>query len=171
MNIIEYTDQNIAKRRLERGKVLSFLDDVKLHFFEIPWYRITHTYRRLKWAWQRAYRGYDDLAVIDAFSAISKYAHDAVSAYRKLFDSKMSYCGTPEGITIEEWKSYLDDMIYFLKWSDTDALGKYLEENPNADFDGTLVMITDFQKPLHQTDARYKKGRRLFFKHYKSLFD
>ena len=69
------------------------------------WHRVRDRLDRLKWAWQRAYRGYDDTA----YWALDSYiAEIALPVIKFLRDEGSGHPGT---MTEEEWKLKLSKMI------------------------------------------------------------
>ena len=68
-------------------------------------YRLRHIKYELKYAWQRAWRGYDD-------SMVFNLDYGFVELYREILkDFKENLHGYPGTMTEEEWDDVLDEMI------------------------------------------------------------
>lgn len=68
-------------------------------------YRLRHIRYELKYAWQRAWRGYDDSMVFDMNDTF-------IELYREILkDFKENLHGYPGTMTEEEWNDILDEMI------------------------------------------------------------
>lgn len=109
-------------------------------------YRLKHIRYELKYAWQRAWRGYDDSMVFDI-------DYSFIDLYREIFkDFKENLDSFPSTMTEEEWDDILDEMISCL-----DCMYHVLFESDNDDAD--LV---------EQEKNRFFK---LFKEHFWSLWD
>jgi hypothetical protein len=68
-------------------------------------YRLRHIRYELKYAWQRAWRGYDNSMVFDMNDTF-------IELYREILkDFKENLHGYPGTMTEEEWNDMLDEMI------------------------------------------------------------
>ncbi len=71
-------------------------------------YRLKHTYYELKYAWQRAWRGYDDAMVFNI-------DYSFVGLYKEILgDFKENLHGYPGTMTEEEWDGILNEMTTHL---------------------------------------------------------
>lgn len=73
-------------------------------------YRIKYNLLRLKYAWQRAYRGYDDIAYCSLYSYIADIAYPVLV---KMAEKGSSY---PYGLSPEEWQHLLKKMAKGIYW-------------------------------------------------------
>lgn len=78
-------------------------------------YRLKRLFRELKHAWQRAIRGYDDVATWDYFSWFTNTSQKIISEMAK------NHCGYPQGLTDEEWTNILTRLAFLLKEVDEDT--------------------------------------------------
>lgn len=93
-------------------------------------YKLSKLRYELKYAWQRAWRGYDDTDVLNLNDNFTeKYL-------MILKDLRKSHHGFPGSITNEEWESVLDKMIYHLggieeseDWTDFEEENNRIDEN------------------------------------------
>jgi len=151
-------------------------------FFWKWYYRLTSgVYYKCKYAWQRLFRGYDDLDKWNAAWYIARKAVPVLTAMRNSFhgtsikwhredrfgniellttdevyagSKEPTYTG-PAAFTENEWCAILDDIIFAFQWQ--------------IDFDTHDGTVSD--KEYKQGDARQKRGLQLFSIYYRSLWD
>lgn len=86
---------------------------------------------RLKWAWQRAYRGYDDTAKWSLDYYIAKIAMPVLKQMAR-------YPGHPGSITAAQWRDYLFQMYRAMELIAEDK-GIYTEEEEKEIDDGIAL--------------------------------
>ena len=106
----------------------------------------------LKYAWQRAWRGYDDT---DVFGFGDKIIEKITLILGDFIESSVGY---PSDLTEEEWENILKEMLSYFRNADEN----YVDENYN--FDNILDQYNFMQGNLEE-------GMKLFTKHYYSLWD
>ena len=88
-------------------------------------------FRSLKWAWQRAIKGYCEL---DTYSVSDWFLNTLPDM---LGEIKKNYTGYPDELTEDEWVRILDRMIFLLREANEDTCTKvdscdgYAEEEHN----------------------------------------
>lgn len=87
----------------------------------MPWYpcnwleNIRYFFRTIKWAWQRATKGYSDYDTFDLDVYYSRLMIASLSQFRE------DTCGYPGYMdSIEEWYAILDKIIFLLKQANED---------------------------------------------------
>ena len=103
---------------------------------------------KIKWAYQRAVRGYDDTAFWSLNSYLTDIALPVLKRYRK---EKSGYPSTLE--SKEEWDKILDKMIRAFQLMHDD--------------DYTGIPVSSWGERQKEID----EGLALFAKHYQSLWD
>lgn len=101
-------------------------------------YIFTHVLRHLKWAWQRAWRGYDDLDVWGCCETMRDRLIDILIEYKK--NRHLDWSVVPEHEAYfnslyypSEWTdAILDTLIFHIKMSDKDYCLEVLY--PECDF-------------------------------------
>ena len=126
-----------------------------------PWKIVAEGRRRVKWAWQRVFRGWDDRVVWSIDSYLSEKMPEWIAVLRDKKQGIPMLC-IPEGATgnsgdgLEEgeakWDGILDDMI--------DGFNA-AREIQNSYWPGTY----------DETVARFRRGMALFVEHYFDLWD
>lgn len=102
--------------------------------------------RKIKFAYQRLTRGFDDSELWNLDHTISRF----VLPRLKEFKRKYSVRGTPSQIeTNEEWQAILDDMIKAFE---------IMSQSEFPDYDKNKI-------------EQVEKGLQLFVKHFNSLWD
>lgn len=137
---------------------------------------------RVKMAYQRAFRGYDDLSVWNYDSRLVDDARIRLEHLLKIIGGCpmdiYKKCGENDIDSSSMWKSYIDDMIYFLKYAGMDGMSDWCKDNkiPNMRYPGEGLYKkypnakTDLQI-LIKEDKRIARGRKYFFKYFYSLWD
>lgn len=82
----------------------------------IPFYRLrsklSDNYYRMRRAFQRMFKGYDDYDVFELFSCF-------ISRYNKILtDYRKTHYGYPADLTEEKWDAIIDEMLHHLKFMD-----------------------------------------------------
>lgn len=109
-------------------------------------YRLRHIKYELKYAWQRAWRGYDD-------SMVFNIDHTFIELYKEIFKTfKENLYFYPATMTEKEWNDTLDKMIKCL-----DKMYHILYESDNDD----VVLIEDEKNEFFE----------LFNKHFWDLWN
>jgi len=114
--------------------------------------RLKDLKRELKYAWQRAWRGYDDCDVWGFGDAIIEKIVLILNDFIKLGHSY------PSELTSEEWESILKEMLIYFQNADEN----YVDDNYN--FDNILDQYNFMQGNLEE-------GMKLFTKYCYSLWD
>jgi hypothetical protein len=92
--------------------------------------------RRLKWAWQRAIRGYDQTASWDLSYYIASIAAPVLKS--------MHDCGSPASLTQEGWNNYLNKMAIAMELIAKDKV-IYTEEEEKQIATGLKLFSTWFR--------------------------
>lgn len=128
-------------------------DSYKMNIFqEVYWriyWKITDWKYSLKMAYQRVFRGYDDLAKWNLESHIAQLVKEVT------FDMAENANGYPDKLTEKEWKKILLAISF--------GFGSYIEMRSG------VYMMKD--KEYKNLEKDYKKGMILFAKHYGNLWD
>lgn len=106
----------------------------------------------LKYAWQRAWRGYDDA---DVFGFGDKIIEKITLILEDFIESSTCH---PYDLSPEEWENILKEMLSYFQNADEN----YVDENYN--FDNILDQYNFMQGNLEE-------GMKLFTKHCYSLWD
>lgn len=133
----------------------------------------------LKMAWQRAYRGYDDVSVWNLDDFLAKGAYTRLNVLSKLScfgypQEILDKCNDNEDDALSMWHGFVSDMIYFLKYADSEGLDTWMKERSYTDNQRIATwraVGTNPVKALCRLDKRFKKGRYYFFKYFYSLWD
>jgi hypothetical protein len=96
-------------------------------------------FNRIKWAWQRAYRGYDDTAFWDLQFYLATIAAPTL---RKMSQSS----GRPPLLTQEEWESHLSNMAIAMELIVMDKI-TYTKEQVKA-IDRGIALFGKWYKDL-----------------------
>lgn len=134
-----------------------FVNTWEYLYYRVP-AQLSESRLRIKWAYQRVVRGYDDTFVWSMYSEHCKLMIAALTQLRN------EHVGSPmpdeedESTDIHKlWESQLDEMIDGFK-----AMQEMEDLTWSDAFNKTK------QKAL---DVRFTKGMKLFTKHYRSLWD
>lgn len=133
----------------------------------------------IKWAWQRAFRGYDDSM------SFSFYSVNAELTVRTLKSMRARLNGHPIGLTPKKWEKIVDTIIdgfqavadmddypfaSYSTWTRADMVGKEVEPSP-----AQLKARKDFVKKVEawqkKCQTRFDKGIALYHKYYFNLWD
>jgi hypothetical protein len=125
-------------------------------------------------AWQRAYRGYDDISVWNFDEGIVR---DAYIRLKALSESKS--CGYPQEIhdrcagnetdAASMWKGFVSDMVYFLKYAHADGLKDWCDDKEKTDIE--YIALYRISPYVIKHDKRAKKGRYYLMKYFYGLWD
>jgi len=151
-----------------------------------PWNHITNWprnirlfFRRYKWAYQRATRGYADCDVwdLDHF-----YTRLFAGSLNRLADIAAGYPGNDQFPTYEDWINYLREMAQLFsqslesnnyypapaeeKWWDWNQKHGWKDENPFAD-----DMIKEAHENALNREADFNKAWEMMGKVYEHLWD
>ena len=140
--------QERKERELRRPTIREFLvEDV---FWRIErWFDFAFgSLREVKYAWQRARRGYSDRDLWDLSSYLANILVPGLTALRD------NNTGFPAGLTQKQWKKELDIMIRGFEAHRAICMGEYEGVN-------TIKRYLSIQN----------KGLEKFTKHYNSLWD
>ena len=105
-------------------------------------------FRRYKWAYQRATKGYCDFDWWDLDTHLSMLMADTIEALAK---NGHGYPGTKEFPTPESWETYLLDIVNRLRFSFGELYNKYEDEwvaSWEDDFLGSINKQTPEQKAI-----------------------
>lgn len=115
-------------------------------------YKLGDWKREIKWAWQRAFRGYDDTAYWGLYHYIAKIAMPVLKEYRfngHGVPGMVCEKDEPMEKSIERWNGILDKMIYA--------------------FD-VIIKDENFIEPV-EVQERVDEGLKLFAKYFQTLWD
>jgi hypothetical protein len=113
------------------------------------YYTIKDFIYSIKMAYQRVFRGYDDLAKWNLESHLAQEIKEVT------FMMAQDSCGYPNGLTEKKWKQILLDISF--------GFGSYIEMRS-----GVYMGNEPEYKRLKK---EFNKGMELFAKHYGSLWD
>lgn len=129
----------------------------------LPIYRFAHKVKNIYWniryGFQRMFKGYDNVDVFDTFSKfIDRYSKILVE-YRKFH---VGYVGT---MTLEEWNSIIDEMIFHLYYMNEKNVNKELKKCVSDNWIPTLETVSKIM------DSHKNKFFKLFSEYFYSLWD
>lgn len=135
---------------------------------------------RLKWAWQRAYRGYDDTAKWGLYYSIAEISSPCIKA---MIDNGT---GHPYGETEKSWRKklllmkksfdlilldnddideeYLPDMPDSMAWDSPEGIEEWDRRFPPE-------KRKEYWKAQERRQKEIRKGLQLFATHFQSLWD
>lgn len=127
-------------------------------FGKIKWW-IRDIYWEIRYAFQRAIRGYD---YVDTFETFSKFTE----RYEKILkDYREHHYGYPGDMTVEEWESIVDDMIYHLHYMNEENVEDELSKGMPEDWSPSPLTVYEIME--RHKDEFFKQ----FSKHFYSLWD
>lgn len=144
----------------------SFNLDCKMNLWDkvtsIP-YVIKRKTRDLYWdiryGFQRMFKGYDSVDIIEMYDGFIKRYHKIITRYRK------NMMGYPGFMTVEEWNEIIDKMINHLYWMDENNVEKELMKNAP---DGYLPCLNTIQNIM---DKHKNEFFKLFSEYFYCLWD
>jgi hypothetical protein len=113
------------------------------------YYTIKDWMYEVKWAYQRVFRGYDDLATWNLESHIAELVNKVT------LDMADNSVGYPNGLTEKKWKEILQQISF--------GFGSYIEMRSG------FYLSTDPE--YKRLKKEFHKGMVLFAKHFGSLWD
>ena len=143
-----------------------------LHVLLHPWIIISESYRHLRWAWQRVFRGWDDRVTY----GIDWHLSENMPAWIK----RMKEYGNsvPFDMTAEEWWGILDEIAdgfragYRLLNDDFPAVKEMV--NSRDRFDSIIrddAFMEKFAKQREEALVIFNRGMEMFVQHFFSLWD
>jgi hypothetical protein len=138
------------------------LEDIWLNicwpFRKIKWW-IRDIYWEIRYAFQRAIRGYD---YVDTFETFAKFTE----RYEKILkDYKKHHYGYPGDMSVEKWESIVDDMIYHLHYMDEQNVEDELSKKMPEDWVPSSITVYEIME--RHKDEFFK----LFSKYFYNLWD
>jgi len=125
-------------------------------------YKVRNFLKEIKYAVQRACRGYDDAELYSiSYSFIKR-----MNLILPVFKDKHSGC--PYGLKEHEWNNILDEMIYEFRLADEDNFSKHFSEKYNIDLIKDEYDIKDY---CNELDLHQQKALSLFIKYFNDLWD
>ena len=145
----------------------------------LPWYprnwwdNIRYFFRTIKWAWQRATKGYSDYDTFDLDVYYSRLMISSLSQFRE--DTRV-YPGYMD--SIEEWYAILDKIIFLLKQSNEDEPleeKNELEEWYNEHLETSTFSFVEVKKGVRKyvdnDDAETKEKIKQYYKREDELYE
>lgn len=140
-----------------------------------PWWRVwdyfTSIPRRLKWAWQRVYRGYDDTSYWELGDHLAGYIVRHLKSFK---ENSHAYPCNEEVKNAEHWDKILGEMIEGWEWLSKhderhDAIYAKFHANTDMTINEQLFKEANEQFELEHSVAVRKAS--LMVKHLLSLWD
>lgn len=129
----------------------------------LPLYRFVHKVKNVYWniryGFQRMFKGYDNVDVFDTFSKFTDRYSKILAEYRK---SHIGYVGT---MTLEEWNSIIDEMIFHLYYMNEENVNEELKKYVSNNWIPTLETVSKIM------DSHKDKFFKLFSEYFYSLWD
>lgn len=129
----------------------------------LPLYRFVHKVKNVYWniryGFQRMFKGYDNVDVFDTFSKFTDRYSKILAEYRK---SHVGYVGT---MTLEEWNSIIDEMIFHLYYMNEENVNEELKKYVSDNWIPTLETVSKIM------DSHKDKFFKLFSEYFYSLWD
>lgn len=129
----------------------------------LPFYRLKHKLKNIYWdiryAFQRAHKGYDYLDVISTYSKF-------IDRYTKILTKyKENKHGYPACMPEEEWNKIIETMLFHLHYMDED----HVDEELQKDVPENWIVTCDTTYPImeHHKEEFFK----LFSKYFYNLWD
>ncbi len=158
MDSYSFTEQYKKRRQWEKDhKFLTFFKDAYNYvIYGIP-NRLGDLKRKIKWGFQRMFRGYDDTAIWNLDSYVTEIALPVLKWYKK-YGHGLPWNEEVEpqrSFTTEEWNDVLDKMI----------LSFQLIHDEDEDFQShDTEWYTEHNNQIQE-------GLNLFAKYYRNLWD
>lgn len=128
------------------------------------WHNIKHFFKTIKWAWQRATKGYCDFDRWDIEAHLRKTLLGELREYKEHLNGYPGYM-----TSMAEWEEVIDDLLYHLTLCNEDAYNnRYAEEYHKSTFstlklnDGNFVYYND-------PDENAQMIRKKFFEREKEI--
>lgn len=145
----EYTDLGID---------LNLWDKVTLPYYRIK-YKVKNTYWKIRYGFQRMFKGYDDVDTFDTFFRF-------IERYKKIIkELRNNHYGYPGTMTYKEWDNILDTMLYHLHYMEEDNVVKELEKDVPDNWSVSLKTVNDVMEK--HKDEFFK----LFSEYFYNLWD
>jgi hypothetical protein len=154
----EYFETNINFPDTQQSKLCVFWDTISLPFYRFK-HKVKHIYWEIRYAIQRALKGYDD---VDTFSLDSKFID---RYYKILTEFKKNLHGHPSCMTEDEWYRILDDMLLHLYYMDEENVDKELSTGVPKNWLPTMRTSMEIMEH-HKTEFF-----GLFSEHFYDLWD
>jgi hypothetical protein len=115
-------------------------------------------YLKIKYFFQRIFRGYDDVMVWDIYGCI-------VDSYLKpLKIMRKNLIGHPPELTFDEWRSILDKIIFSFE-------AVYMNEHDCKYHEQLTTLLKEDRQRFIDYQNQIDEGFLLFGKHFRSLWD
>ena len=165
----------VGKDTIENAEYLTFDDSdwwhpKKMNVFEKIWDVITTPYYKIKrwirdiywqvyYGFERMFKGYDS---VDTFETFAKFTE----RYEKILkDYKKYHYGYPGDMTVEEWESVIDDMIYHLHYMNEQNVEDELSKGMPKNWIPSSITVYEVM------DRHKNEFFKLFSEHFYNLWD
>ena len=130
-----------------------------------PFWKVKHwirdTYWRIRYGFQRMFRGYDS---VDTFETFAKFRERYIKI---LTDYRKKHYGVPMEFenSAEEWDKVIDEMLYHLHYMDEEIVTDELEKDVPNDWSASMKTVSEVMNK--HKDAFFE----LFSKYFYDLWD
>lgn len=145
----------------------------------LPWYprfwwdNICHFFHTIKWAWQRATRGYSDH---DTWNLDTYYSDMLIASLSQFRAETMGYPGYMEDI--EEWYAILDKIIFLLKQANEDEpleekneLAEWHEKYLDMKNFSMTEVVNGVRVKTSQDDEEAAAKKKQYYKREEELYE
>ena len=154
----EYFEANINFPDTQQSKLSDLWDTITTPYYTLK-HKVKHIYWEIRYAIQRALKGYDD---VDTFSLDSKF----IDRYYKILTKfKKNLHGHPAHMTEDEWYRILEDMLLHLYYMDEENVDKELCAGVPKNWLPTMRTSAEIME--HHKNEFFK----LFSEHFYNLWD
>lgn len=120
---------------------------------------IKNTYRKVRYGFQRMFKGYDDMDTIATYSKFIERYTKILTEYRKY------HVNHSAEMTNAEWEAIVDEMLYHLHYMDEQNVVEELERDVPNNWMPCLSTVSDIMSK--HNDEFFK----LFSKYFYNLWD
>lgn len=140
------------------GIDLNLWDKITLPFYRAK-YKVKDAYWKIRYGFQRMFKGYDN---VDTFDTFSRFVDRYKNIIKELRDNHYGY---PATITNEDWDNILDTMLYHLHYMDENNVIDELEKDVPDNWSVSL-------KTVNEVMDKHKNGFfALFSEYFYNLWD
>ena len=109
---------------------------------------LRNLFGEFRYAWQRAWRGYDDSAIYDMAYNFAECMPTLLKEFKKNNDGLFGYFenGEYRGLTAEQTNAVLDEMIFYFESCDYDTVCKRLYGNKKLSEHEQSVLAEEHQR-------------------------